>query len=89
MLEHQRRGHFVRIYPTKNSDYYDCFLSQSRQTQQQLYYALYSDCFNSFKDLRQSSNFLNYERLVNQLMQRERLMAGHSATTKNKPSPKD
>ena len=27
MLEHQRRGNFVRIYPTKNSDYYDCFLS--------------------------------------------------------------
>ena len=23
MLEHQRRGNFVRIYPTKNSDYYD------------------------------------------------------------------
>ena len=33
MLEHYRRGNFVRIYPTKNSDYYDCFLSQNRQTQ--------------------------------------------------------
>ena len=27
MLEYQRRGNFVRMYPTKNSDYYDCFLS--------------------------------------------------------------
>ena len=34
MLEYQRRGNFVRMYPTKNSDYYDCFLSQNRQTQQ-------------------------------------------------------
>ena len=28
LLEYQRRGNFVRIYPTKNSDFYDCFLSQ-------------------------------------------------------------
>ena len=34
MLEYQRRGNFVRMYPTKNSDYYDCFLSSNRQTQQ-------------------------------------------------------
>ena len=27
ILENQRRGNFVRIYPTKNSDFYDCFLS--------------------------------------------------------------
>ena len=27
MLENHRRGNFVRIYPTKSSDYYDCFLS--------------------------------------------------------------
>jgi hypothetical protein len=27
LLENQRRGNFVRIYPTKNSDYYDCFVS--------------------------------------------------------------
>lgn len=27
LLEYQRRGNFVRIYPTKNSDFYDCFLS--------------------------------------------------------------
>jgi len=64
MLEHQRRGNFVRIYPTKNSDYYDCFLSSNRQTQQQLYYTLFSDVFPSFKDLTKSSNFLNYEQLV-------------------------
>jgi hypothetical protein len=31
MLENQRRGHFVRIYPSKNSDFYDCFLSPSKQ----------------------------------------------------------
>ena len=31
LLENQRRGHFVRIYPTKNSDFYDCFLSQNKQ----------------------------------------------------------
>ena len=64
MLEYQRRGNFVRMYPTKNSDYYDCFLSANRQTQQQLYYALYSDCVPSFKDLSKSSNFLNYENLA-------------------------
>jgi hypothetical protein len=64
MLEQQRRGNFVRIYPTKNSDYYDCFLSQNRQTQQQLYYTLFSNVFTSFKDLTKSSNFLNYENLA-------------------------
>ena len=30
ILENQRRGNFVRIYPTKNSDFYDCFLSQNK-----------------------------------------------------------
>lgn len=34
MLEHKRRGNFCRIYPTKNSDYYDCFLSMNPQCQQ-------------------------------------------------------
>lgn len=33
MLENQRRGNFVRIYPTKNSDYYDCFVSSNLTTQ--------------------------------------------------------
>lgn len=52
MLEHQRRGNFVRIYPTKNSDYYDCFLGGNRHNQQMLYYYLYTDVFPSFKDVR-------------------------------------
>lgn len=50
MLENQRRGNFVRIYPTKNSDYYDCFLSGNKQIQQTVYYYLYSEVFPSFKN---------------------------------------
>merc|ERR1712176_1698459 len=81
MLENQRRGNFVRIYPTKHSDYYDCFLSQNRQCQQQLYYALFSDVFPSFKDLTKSSNFLNYEQLITQILNSERSLNGRSAGT--------
>jgi len=33
ILENQRRGNFVRIYPTKNSDFYDCFLSHNKTNQ--------------------------------------------------------
>ena len=86
MLEYQRRGNFVRMYPTKNSDYYDCFLSSNRQTQQQLYYALYSDCVPSFKDLSKSSNFLNYEHLASQLILKDRQVNGRSAATHAKTS---
>lgn len=56
MLEHQRRGNFVRIYPTKNSDFYDCFLSQNKQNQQAVYHFLYSDVFLSFKDACNTKN---------------------------------
>ena len=79
MLEHKRRGNFCRIYPTKNSDYYDCFLSVNAQCQQQLYYALYSKVFPSFKDLAKSSNFLNYEHILTQLLAKERQVGGRSA----------
>lgn len=51
ILENQRRGNFVRIYPTKNSDFYDCFLSQNKTNQQTLYQFLYSEVFLSFKDV--------------------------------------
>jgi hypothetical protein len=31
MLEYKRKGNFIRIYPSKNSDFYDCFISQNKQ----------------------------------------------------------
>ena len=59
LLEHQRRGNFVRVYPTKNSDFYDCFLSHNKSNQQALYHFLYSEVFLSFKDATNTKNLFN------------------------------
>jgi hypothetical protein len=55
ILENNRRGNFVRVYPTKNSDFYDCFLTQ-KQNQQVVYQFLYSEVFFSFKDAIKTKN---------------------------------
>ena len=41
----------MRVYPCKNSDFYDCFLTQ-KQNQQTVYQILFSDIFMSFKDVQ-------------------------------------
>jgi len=45
----------VRIYPSKNSDFYDCFLSSGKQLNQSLFQFLYSEVFVSFKDVKTPS----------------------------------
>jgi len=69
LLENQRRGNFVRIYPTKNSDYYDCFFSQNRANQQMLYYYLYSEVFPSFKDYIKPSSLFSSDHILKALQQ--------------------
>lgn len=64
ILENQRRGHFVRIYPSKNSDFYDCFVSVNRQNQQFVYQFLYSEVFFSFKDIPQSINLVEVSQIA-------------------------
>lgn len=59
LLENSRRGNFIRIYPTKNSDFYDCFLSGSRLMQQTIYNFLYNESFISFKDVKNLSKIYN------------------------------
>ena len=61
ILENKRRGSFIRIYPTKNSDFYDCFLSHNKANQQVLYQFLYSEVFFSFKDVNKKKQFINIE----------------------------
>ena len=39
--EQERKGHFIRIYPVKGSNYYDQFFSSPRAINQFLYKALY------------------------------------------------
>jgi hypothetical protein len=43
MAENNRRGNYVRIYPSKNSDLYDAFFSGSRPLNRFLYKAMISD----------------------------------------------
>mmetsp|Transcript_30116 Transcript_30116/g.29392 ORF Transcript_30116/g.29392 Transcript_30116/m.29392 type:complete len:80 (+) Transcript_30116:1851-2090(+) len=42
-VEFLRRGNFVRIYPAKNSDIYDCYFSSVRPYNRMVYKALYTD----------------------------------------------
>lgn len=39
--EYERRGHFLRIYPSSGTDHYDQFFTTSRRANQELYLALY------------------------------------------------
>jgi hypothetical protein len=48
LLEDQRKGNFLRIYPAKNSDAYDQYLSQ-KSINKAVYSFLYSEVFCSFK----------------------------------------
>jgi hypothetical protein len=41
--EYLRRGNFVRIYPAKNSDIYDCFFNGPRPYNKLVYKAIYTD----------------------------------------------
>ncbi|PCI27231.1 hypothetical protein COB52_05095 [Candidatus Kaiserbacteria bacterium] len=43
MGEQMRQGSYVRIYPAKGSDLYDCFFSQNRPANRFIYKCLYSD----------------------------------------------
>ncbi|OMJ72630.1 hypothetical protein SteCoe_28885 [Stentor coeruleus] len=52
--EQERRGHFIRIYPSKGTNYFDQFFSSPRQINMYLYKALYID-------LMQENDFLYYK----------------------------
>jgi hypothetical protein len=54
----------VRIYPSKHSDCYDCYLSTNRHTQQTLYQFLYSEVFPSFKDFHKTGPLFDLDTLV-------------------------
>ena len=41
--EFLRKGNFVRIFPAKNTDIYDCFFNGSRPYNKLVYKAIYSD----------------------------------------------
>ena len=43
ILEQQRRGNFIRIFPAKRSDCYDVFFSGPRPYNKMLYRIMYSD----------------------------------------------
>ena len=41
--EYARKGNFLRIYPAKNSEIYDCFFSGPRPYNKLVYKVLYTD----------------------------------------------
>jgi hypothetical protein len=43
LSEYQRKGHFLRIYTSKNSEIYDCFFIGSRPINKFIYKILYTD----------------------------------------------
>lgn len=43
LLEYQRKGNFVRIYPGKGSDHYDIYFAQARPLNKYLHKMLYTD----------------------------------------------
>jgi len=43
VAEFQRRGHFIRIYPAKNSDIYDQYFMSPRPYNKVLYKVLFTD----------------------------------------------
>jgi hypothetical protein len=49
LLESQRHENFLRIYPTKNSDFYDFFLQGNKTTAQSVYNFIFSDSFRAIE----------------------------------------
>ena len=43
LLENQRRGYYIRIYPSRGSDMYDPFFQHPRPYNKVVYKVLYSD----------------------------------------------
>ena len=43
LLENQRRGYFIRIYPARGSEMYDPFFTHPRPYNKVVYKVLYSD----------------------------------------------
>jgi len=43
LAEYPRKGNFLRIYPAKNSDFYDAFFNSPRPYNKLLYKVLYTD----------------------------------------------
>lgn len=41
--QYERRGHFLRLYPAKGTDYYDLFFQPSKMVNKALYKALFSE----------------------------------------------
>ena len=49
LLESQRHENFLRIYPTKNSDFYDFFLQGNKTAAQSVYSFIFSDSFRAIE----------------------------------------
>ena len=43
MSENSRKGNFIRIYPAKGSDVYDCFFNSPRPYNKLVYKVLFTD----------------------------------------------
>jgi hypothetical protein len=43
LAENSRKGNFIRIYPAKNTDIYDCFFASPRPYNKLVYKVLYTD----------------------------------------------
>jgi hypothetical protein len=43
LSEYQKRGNFIRIYPAKGSDIYDCYFNGPRPFNKLIYKVLYTD----------------------------------------------
>jgi hypothetical protein len=43
LQEYQKKGNYLRIFPAKNSDIYDCFFSGPRPFNRLIYKVLYTD----------------------------------------------
>ena len=58
MSEYARKGNFVRIYPAKGSDLYDCFFQQNRPLNRFIYKCLFTD--ELFPMIRPNEVKVNY-----------------------------
>ena len=47
LAENNRKGNFIRIYPSQGSDFYDQFFEKPRPYNRYVYKMLYSDYFDS------------------------------------------
>lgn len=59
LSEYQRKGNFVRVYPSKGTDAYDTFFVQARPNNKFLYNMLYTDELMPVKN--KESQKLNYK----------------------------